>query len=213
VRGAGYGDAVPEVRQELARVGAILRLRRRGRYLVHAAGVVDPSGRAWLLAGDSGSGKSTLAYALARKGWRVLGDDGVLIECRGAALVARAWRAPLRVSQQLTAAFPEVGDRSRHPAPNDPRRRVAIAMQGATAAPVAAVLLLARGKTFAMSRASAVSALAAFIRQSPWVILGDDHARPHLALLQHAAEQRVFHLRHTAAELCTLDRLLLEAVS
>src|SRR5687768_13308972 len=47
------------------------------RMVWHAAGAVDPRGRAWLLSGDSGSGKSTLAYALARRGWRVLGDDGV----------------------------------------------------------------------------------------------------------------------------------------
>ena len=212
-RGPGYGRADAAVRQELARVGAIIRLRQRGRYLVHAAGVVDPQGRAWLLAGDSGSGKSTLAYALARTGWTVLGDDGVLIERDGSGLLAHPWREPLRVSQQLAGDFPEVADRSRRPAPNDPRSRVAIAMHGATTAPVIAMLLLARGTTFAMSRASAVSALAALVRQSPWVILGDDHTRPHLALLQHAAAQRVFHLRHTRAELCTLDRLLLEAVA
>ena len=30
--------------------------------------------------GESGSGKSTLAFALARKGWTMLGDDGVVLE-------------------------------------------------------------------------------------------------------------------------------------
>jgi hypothetical protein len=62
VRGPGYETASRTARRSLARVGAILRLRARGRYLVHAAAVVDPAGGAWLLAGDSGSGKSTLAW-------------------------------------------------------------------------------------------------------------------------------------------------------
>ena len=213
VRGAGYDDALPDVRQELARAGAILRLRQRGRYLVHAAGVVDARGRAWLLAGDSGSGKSTLAYALARNGWRVLGDDGVLIERDGARLVAHAWRAPLRVSQQLAADFPEVADASRPPAGDDPRSRVAITMEGAASAPVAAVVLLEQSQTFALKRANSLDALAALVRQSPWVILGDSHARRHLALLQHAASQTVFHLAHTPAELRSIDRVLLEALA
>ncbi|MBC7790866.1 MAG: hypothetical protein H7Z74_13035, partial [Anaerolineae bacterium] len=62
VRGTGYDGASRAVRHDLARTGAIVRLRQRGRYLVHAAGAVDEQGRAWLLAGDSGCGKSTLAY-------------------------------------------------------------------------------------------------------------------------------------------------------
>ncbi|HWE41975.1 MAG TPA: hypothetical protein VG432_05680, partial [Gemmatimonadaceae bacterium] len=120
MRGNGYDRAEAAVRQELARVGAIIRLRQRGRYLVHAAGVVDPCGRAWLLAGDSGSGKSTLAYALARNGWTVLGDDGVLIERRGGGLIAHGWREPLRVSRQLADVFPEIGDDALRASPGDP---------------------------------------------------------------------------------------------
>ena len=210
-RGEGYEVASVTVRQELARVGAIVRLRQRGRYLVHAAGVVDPAGRAWLLAGDSGSGKSTLAYALARTGWSVLGDDGVLIEPRGAALLAHAWRDPLRVSRQLAADFPEVRDGALRPAPGDPRSRVSMVMRVARSAPVAALLLVERGATFAMTPAGRADALAALVRQSPWVILGDQFSRPHLAVLRHAAAQPVFRLRHTPAELHSLAGILLGA--
>jgi hypothetical protein len=39
VRDAGYESAPAAVRREVARVGAIIRLRQRGRYFVHAAGV------------------------------------------------------------------------------------------------------------------------------------------------------------------------------
>src|SRR4051794_39887177 len=74
-RGRGYAAAPPSTRRALLGVGAILRLRERNRYFLHASGAVDRRGRAWLFTGASGSGKSTLAYALARHGWRVLGDD------------------------------------------------------------------------------------------------------------------------------------------
>ena len=207
-RGAGYGRADTAVRQELARVGAIIRLRQRGRYLVHAAGVVDPQGRAWLFAGDSGSGKSTLAYALARSGWTVLGDDGVLIERAGSGLRAHPWREPLRVSQQLADAFPEIEDGALHPAPGDPRRRVAMQMRNARSAPVGAIIFIERASSLQLAAVSPLDALAALVRQSPWVILGDDYARPHLDLLRHAAQQPVFSLRHTPAELHSLGTLL-----
>ena len=207
-RGPGYGRADIAVRQELARVGAIIRLRQRGRYLVHAAGVVDPRGRAWLLAGDSGSGKSTLAYALARAGWTVLGDDGVLIERDGSGLRAHPWREPLRISQQLADAFPEIGDDALRPASGDARKRVSVRMRAARSAPVAAIVLIERGHTFELTTTPPLTALAALVRQSPWVILRDDYARPHLDLLRHAAEQPVFQLRHTRAELHSLSTVL-----
>lgn len=212
-RGSGYADATVSVRQELARVGAIVRLRQRGRYLLHAAGVVDPAGRAWLLSGDSGSGKSTLAYALARIGWTVLGDDGVLLERRGDGLLAHPWRDPLRVSKQLEGSFPEVHDESLRPAPGDPRRRVSITTRLARTAPVAALILVERATTFSMASTGPASALAALVRQSPWVILGDEYSRPHLALLRHAAAQPVFRLRHTPAELHSLAEILLGVVA
>jgi hypothetical protein len=212
-RGRGYDRADSAVRQELARVGAIIRLRQRGRYLVHAAGVVDPDGRAWLLSGDSGSGKSTLAYALARTGWTVLGDDGVLIERCGSGLTAHAWREPLRVSRQLAGAFPEIDDVALQPAPGDPRNRVSMRMRGARSAPVAALVLVERSATFALEAAAPLTALAALIRQSPWVILGDAYARPHLDLLRHAAAQPAFRLRHTRAELHSLATVLPAALA
>jgi len=213
VRGPGYDAAGAAVRRELARVGAIIRLRQRGRYLVHAAGVVDPTGRAWLLAGDSGSGKSTLAYALARTGWTVLGDDGVLVERRGDGLLAHSWREPLRGSRRLDSAFPELADGALRPVPGDPRERVPITMRGARSAVVAAVVLVERAAKFAITPATPLGALAALVRQSPWVILGDEHARAHLELLRHAAAQPVFHLRHTPAELHSIGDMLRGALT
>jgi hypothetical protein len=213
VRGAGYAQASGNVRRDLARVGAIVRLRQRGRYLVHAAGAVDPVGRAWLLAGDSGSGKSTLAYALARRGWRVLGDDGVLLERTPLGLFAHRWREPLRVSAQLTGAFPELANEPGTPHPGDARCRIPLEMHPARSAPLIAVVLVERAPVFALGTTGPATALAALVRQSPWVILGDAYARAHLELLRHVAAQPVFRLRHTAAELHSLPDVLLRALS
>jgi hypothetical protein len=213
VRGAGYVEASDVVRRELARVGAIVRLRQRGRYLVHAAGAVDPMGRAWLLAGDSGSGKSTLAYALARRGWKALGDDGVLVERTIAGLVAHPWLEPHRVSEHLASAFPELAGREELPPNGDARRRIPVPMVAARSAPLVAVVLVERAAQFALGTTGPATALAALVRQSPWVILGDEHSRGHLALLKEIAAQPVFRLRHTPAELQSLPDVLLRVLS
>lgn len=208
VRGTGYDQADRRVRRDLARTGAIVRLRQRGRYLVHASGAVDPRGRAWLLSGDSGCGKSTLAYALARAGWTILGDDGVVIEPRDADVVAHAWRDPLAVSQSLADDFPELPS---HPTPMaDARQRVPIEVPIARSASVAATLFVERADCYALETLTPLAALSALIRQSPWVILGDPFARAHLDALRRAAALPSFVLRHTAAELHTLARVLSE---
>ena len=201
VRGAGYAAAPRGTRRDLARVGAIVRLRERGRYLVHAAGVVDPTGRAWLLSGDSGSGKSTLAYALARAGWRILGDDGVVIEAGSEVVVARAWRDPLRVCTTLAPAVPEMHGRDASVDPADPRRRAPMVPAYTDRAPVAATVFVHRASGLAMHRMAPVEALAALVRQSPWVILNDRHSARHFGALQRLAGLPAFRLGHTPAEL------------
>jgi hypothetical protein len=65
-------------------------LALRGDVIVHASGVVAPSGGAHLFMGASGSGKSTLAVALAREGWSVLNDDGIRLLDRQGTL----WAVP-----------------------------------------------------------------------------------------------------------------------
>ena len=79
-RDAHYDTAPRDARIRLVRAGAMIALRARGLYQLHASAAVDPRGIAWLFAGPSGVGKSTLAYALSRQGWQILGDDGVVLE-------------------------------------------------------------------------------------------------------------------------------------
>lgn len=214
VRGDGYAQASAEVRRDLARVGAIVRLRQRGRYLVHAAGAVDPQGRAWLLAGDSGSGKSTLGYALTRAGWTSLGDDGVLIERDGDGFRAHPWREPMKVSLALAGSFLELQTETTRPRPGDPRQRMSLPVPIAgRGAPVAAVVFLERGDHHSMQRLGPVAALGALIRQSPWVIIDDAHAPRHLDTLRRLAALAVFHLEHTPAELHTIAQVLTGAAA
>ena len=209
VRGAGYETASPAARRSLARVGAILRLRARGRYLVHSAAVVDPSGGAWLLAGDSGSGKSTLAWVLVRQGWSLLGDDGVLIEDGEDGVIARAWRDPLRVSLGLADRFPELEALATRVAARDARARVPVEREVVRAARVRTMLFLERSERDRVLRVGPAVALASLVRQSPWVLIDDEEAPRHLSVLATAAESvSAYHLAHTELQLEELPRTL-----
>ena len=210
VRGPGYDDADRTVRHDLARTAAIVRLRQRGRYLVHASGAVDPRGRAWLLSGDSGCGKSTLAYALARAGWTILGDDGVVIELSAGGVTAHPWRQPLAVSRTLMSDFPELAARSGHTP--DHRRRVPIEVPFARTARAAALVFVERSDRHETVPLTPLAALARLVRQSPWVILDDPYARTHLDALRRAAALPSFLLRHTPAELHTIAGVLTEVL-
>jgi hypothetical protein len=60
-------------------LAAAFLLGRLGGALVHAGGVVDPDGRAWLLVGDTHAGKTTTCVSLVAAGWRYLADDQVVL--------------------------------------------------------------------------------------------------------------------------------------
>jgi hypothetical protein len=214
IGGAGYHDTPPGPRRELARAGAILRLRQRRRYHVHAAGVVDPSGRAWLLVGPTGSGKSTLAYALAREGWAVLGDDGVIVEIQPQGVVAMGWREPLRVSRTLAGIFPELASAhaDARAIPGDARQRAELAVPAAPRATVAALVWIQQGPVDQLVPLSPTQALVDLVRESAWVLIADGGAAAHLdALRRIVTEVPSFRLIHSPAQLQTIQATLLSA--
>lgn len=212
LRGKGYLAAPATARRELSRVGAILRLRSRGRYYLHASGAVSPDGEAWLLAGDTGAGKSTLAYALSRAGWSVLGDDGVIIALDAGIAVAHPWRDSLRVSSALAPVFPDLDQVSQRPDPADPRRRVPATARLGRSAPIAGIAFLERGERDAIARIDEQSALVSLIRQSPWVMIPDAYAGRHLrAFGWIAASVPVFRFEHTERQLRDVANTLREA--
>ena len=57
----------------------LLLLRSRAVYHLHAAGVVSPDGKLWLICGAQRAGKTTLTTALSLSGWRPISDDSLLI--------------------------------------------------------------------------------------------------------------------------------------
>lgn len=57
----------------------LLVLRSMGLYHLHAAAVVSPQGRVWLIPGSQRSGKTTIATALGLAGWKPISDDSLLL--------------------------------------------------------------------------------------------------------------------------------------
>jgi hypothetical protein len=100
-------------------------LKRRGRFAIHAAGVVLPEKgeRAILIAGASGAGKSTLALACALDGWGFLGDD-VVVMGAGEDLSVRGFPDEIDLTQESAAFFPQVGAIARAAAPAGSKRPI-----------------------------------------------------------------------------------------
>jgi hypothetical protein len=61
----------------------MINLLARGRGVeVHACGVIDTDGRAYMFAGQSGAGKSTIARLWSRAGATILSDDRLVLRIR-----------------------------------------------------------------------------------------------------------------------------------
>ena len=61
----------------------LLLLRSRSVYHLHAAAVLSPDDKLWLICGAQRSGKTTLATALGLAGWRPISDDSMLVHFDG----------------------------------------------------------------------------------------------------------------------------------
>lgn len=214
VRGAGYGAAIPTRRRALARTGAILRLRQRNRYFVHASGVVDRCGRAVVFVGESGSGKSTLAFALVRAGWTLLGDDGVVLEPGHGDTIVHGWRSPLLVSASLARFFPELREQPEATIPGDPRRRMPRYVERSSRAALGALVFITQASAGHLRTCGESDALMLLVRQSPWVLLGDRFSREHFTGLRRiVASAPLFSFSHGPAELVRVAELFESALA
>ena len=149
VRGTGYQSASRDSRHQLARAGAILRLRQRRRYYIHAAGAVDPS--ATRMASHRPDRQRQI-HARLRAGPQGMADPRRRRCHRGSTgrtgpVIAYQWREPLRISKGLIAEFPELEAGTRHARmlPGDPRERAEVPVRGTRSAPVAALVWLQQG--------------------------------------------------------------------
>jgi hypothetical protein len=207
-RGPGYERAGVGSRRSLARAGAIIRLRQKNRYFLHASGVVDARGRALVFVGGSGAGKSTLAFALARHGWSLLGDDGIVLEPTGHGIVVHGWRSPLLVSLDLEEYFPEIARHRGSAMKGDARRRVPVHANSVARAQLAGLVFVAQGVPGSLGPCSESSAMLALIRQSPWVLLGDGQSAAHFTALRDIVTSvPLFDFRHGPSELERLGEL------
>lgn len=164
-------------------LSAALLLGRLGAALVHAGGIVDPTGGAWLFAGDTHAGKTTTCVSLADAGWRFLADDQVVLREVEGAIVSEGWPRLAHldagydrreITDQRIAA--DVGERwSRHAANGTVR----------TAAVHAVVLPAVEAeRRTSVRRVSPADALSVIVRQSPWLLADRVVAPRVLALLQ-----------------------------
>jgi len=171
-------DAHPE---PLFTIATALLLGRLGRALVHAAAVVAPDGRVWLLAGDTHAGKSTTVATLVRGGWRWLADDQVILRDGGAGVTVEGWpRAP-----NLDAGY-HAGELI--------GRREGVAIEAIGAPPsrgehrLGGILVpTVDGPITTLTPVGGADAFVALVRQSPW-LLADGAVAPRVqALLAGAA--------------------------
>jgi hypothetical protein len=153
-------------------------LKRRGRFSVHAGGVVAAD-RAVLLPGASGAGKSTLAVALARAGMPFLADDMVFLSAAADGLRAHAFPDEADVSDATAGWFPELRGLAGRIPPGWSKHRVRVEEVFGT--PVATVcepglLLFPSITTEERSSVSALSPGEALRELAPNVLLTDPAA-------------------------------------
>lgn len=79
-------------------------LALRDRWVLHAGAVLTPSGICGFL-GESGAGKSTLCAALAARGHRLLGDEGLALRKTGTGVHGRSTYAGLRLWRDSLERF------------------------------------------------------------------------------------------------------------
>jgi hypothetical protein len=166
-------------------VSSALLLGRLGRTLVHAAAVVDPAGRAWLLVGDTHAGKTTTTVNLLRAGWGFLSDDHVVAFAGGDGGVwIEGWPRPFHVDEGWARG--EVTGR---------RAAVEPASFGAErwrrTAPLGGLLFprVDPPEPTRLARLSGAAALSALLRQTPW-LMTDREAAPRLLSLLRAMSER-----------------------
>ncbi len=168
----------------------IFLLRRAGWHHIHAATLIDPRGRGWLLAGTAQAGKSTTAALLAREGWGVGGDDAAFLAAGDARVTAVASRAPIALRADGYRLLRCSGGTL------VPRRRKfgywPEELGGEFAPRVVPEVILftsvGNGRTTATPVARR-ECLAQLVRWSAWVLLEPDLAQEHLDLIARLAGQ------------------------
>jgi hypothetical protein len=171
-------------------LAAAFLLGRLGAALVHAGCVVDPEGRAWLLAGDTHAGKTTTCVSLVAAGWGFLADDQVVLRANGdGALDVQGWPRHAHLDEGWAESV-VTGTRSAI----DLRAR--FGDRWMSRAPLGGLLLPAvnADAPTAVTVVDAATSFTALVRQSPWLIADRGAASSVMALLRDAASRPAYSL-------------------
>lgn len=174
-------------------IGLAFLLQRLGRYYLHGAALCRGR-RTLLLLGDGRSGKSTTSYALARKGFRLLSDDALLLRRHRNGRVSLApFYFDLSLPGDMLPRFPEVLP-ALSPRPQKPREKKfsLLAERGRLfhTAPGAVPKELIFLTEHPGAPPSAAAALAELLRQNPFALARPGApAHPHLAALSALVRQ------------------------
>jgi len=187
-------DPTPEVAADLysmLTIASAFLLGRLRRVLLHAAAVVPPAGDAWLLVGDARAGKTTTSLNLVTIGWDYCSDDQVVLSLEGdQSLAVEGWLRPFHVDAGWRAGRTSETRESVEPSSVGPggwQRRAALAG--------AVFLDLQPDSPTEVARLGKADALAAIVRQTPWLMADPVQAPAILALLIAAIQQPTVRLR------------------
>ncbi|HEX8573280.1 MAG TPA: hypothetical protein VF759_11075 [Allosphingosinicella sp.] len=191
-------------------LGALIH--QRGELPLHASTLVSPDGEmAVAIAGHSGAGKSTTAYALALRGWALLGEDLTRVTIEEGKPLAWPGRGRLRLLDDACASF-GLDPASLAQAPNGQGKYLLEPERRDRPAPLGAVVVLDRSpaepRLDPVGGAAAVGLIAEHTYR-PHYVSALGQGRRHFQLVAAvAAGARVLHSRGRASVGEVADALL-----
>ncbi len=191
IRSAGPAGEVTADLYAMLTVASAFLLGRLGSALLHAAAVVAPTGGGWLLVGDARAGKSTTTLNLVASGWNFISDDQVILSLEdGGSVWVEGWLRPFHIDAGWPLGRESARRESVDPSTIGPGR-----WQRRAALVGTLFLELRRASRTEVERLSPADALAALLRQTPWLMADAVQAPTLLALLVAAVQQPTYRLR------------------
>lgn len=190
IRVADATSRAPADVHSMLTVAAAFMLGRLDGVLVHSAAVVSPGGGAWLLLGDARAGKTTTALNLVTSGWNYLSDDQVVLSrARDTCVWVEGWLRPFHVDAGWTVGRASERRESVDPSSVGPGQWQRRATLGG-----AVILDLRPASATAIVPLGQAEALAALVRQAPWLLADREKAPTLLSLLVAVMRRPVFRL-------------------
>jgi hypothetical protein len=189
IRAADVTPAIAADLYGMLTLASAFMLGRLDRTLVHAAAVVPPAGGVWLLVGDARAGKTTTSLNLVTSGWSYLSDDQVVLSLEQDGPMVEGWLRPFHVDAGW--AVGQSGDRRE---PVDPSSVGPGQWQRRGTLAGAVVLDLRPGSPTKVEPVSQAEALAAIIRQTPWLLADPGKTRTLLELLVAVTRRPTYRL-------------------